>query len=224
MSSPARVRANRRNAQKSTGPRTDAGKSHSCMNALQSGIHAESHIIRGEDPAGLDRLAADYHAEFHPATPRQRDLVDAIVDNEWKIRRLRYLESEIWQEQLEIQDKTTPSRTNHLAMAFDLIENRLERLQRRLHAYERSTQRALKELHALQLKQSEPDAPIGFVPSDSPAAPPATAPDASPAPALQPPAPNPEPSSPVQWFSGPPAPRNSGAPALVQPKESVPNL
>ena len=34
---PARLEANRRNSQKSTGPRTARGKSQSCMNRLRSG-------------------------------------------------------------------------------------------------------------------------------------------------------------------------------------------
>jgi hypothetical protein len=54
------IEANRRNSQKSTSPRTPAGKAISSMNALQFGIHAESHVIRGEDPEALTALKTSY--------------------------------------------------------------------------------------------------------------------------------------------------------------------
>ena len=171
----AQLAANRANARKSTGPRTDAGKSASRMNALKSGIHAQSHIIRGEDPEALASLAAEYNTEFHPVTPRQRDLVDVLVHNEWKIRRLRAIEADLWDERFDDvaawpappDSKAYFRRRNHLlSCAFnDELEKRLENLQRRLHAYERSTTRALKELHQLQASETEPSDPIGFVPS-----------------------------------------------------------
>src|SRR5215472_12877733 len=87
MSSPIQIAANRRNAQKSTGPRTQSGKAVSRVNAMKSGIYAETLSIRGEYPDELERLTAEYHREFRPATPRERDLVDSMVRNEWFIRR-----------------------------------------------------------------------------------------------------------------------------------------
>ena len=155
MASAAQTAANRLNSQKSTGPRTEAGKSVSRMNALQTGIHAESHCIRGEDPAALAQLAAEYHAEFRPVTPLQRDLVDTLVDNQWKIRRLRALETELWRPQVKFN-----------SAAYEDLELRLDRLQRRLHSYERSSARALQQLRALQAVETEPlSDEIGFVPS-----------------------------------------------------------
>jgi hypothetical protein len=205
----ARLAANRANAQKSTGPRTEAGKSVSRMNALKSGLHAQSHIIRGEDPEALARLAAEYNAEFHPVTPRQRDLVDTLVDNEWKIRRLRAIETDLWALQFEYNDAMfgEPDRASHklgrrhaLATAYDDLEKRLESLQRRLHAYERSTTRALRQLDELRNSETAPSpepidstasAPIGFLPPN----PEAPAPEDR-----AKPSPEPLPSSPPNGF------------------------
>ena len=53
MSTQRQIEANRRNAAKSTGPRSVEGKAVSRMNALRTGIHAESTIIIPEDPAAL---------------------------------------------------------------------------------------------------------------------------------------------------------------------------
>ena len=203
MSSAARIRANRRNARKSTGPRTQAGKSVSRMNALKSGIYAQSFVIPGEDPAALTQLSADYAAEFRPITPRQRDLVDALVRNEWLIRRLHRLEADMWTQQFETNAAMfrNPEVAAHLhiqrhplATAFDDIQTRLEALQRWLHAYERATERVWHQLRTLQREETEEDDSIGFVPSDSSAAQPATVPCSSPAP--DPPSPAPEPPSP----------------------------
>ncbi len=186
MASEKQIAANRRNSQHSSGPRTDAGKSVSRLNALKSGIHAQSLTIRGEDPEALAQLAAEYNAEFHPTTPRQRDLVDTLVRNEWKIRRLERIEAEIWEGEFDYEDNRSfdPDNSNHLRRrllplrsAFLDIENRLDRLQRRIHAYERSTARALKELRGVgllacppaegrQAVETEAISPeIGFVPS-----------------------------------------------------------
>jgi hypothetical protein len=218
MATPKQIAANHLNAQLSTGPRTEAGKLTTRMNALKTGVHAQSHIIRGEDPEALAQLAAGYNAEFHPVTPRQRDLVDTLVHNEWKIRRLRDIETDLWEQQFGYNDEmfSNPNRTSHLharqhqlATAFDDLEKRLENLQRRLHAYERSTARALKQLRDLQsgagasacqpaegrqpLDPTPPSPEIGFVPSSCvaqafqpamPAFEPACPQDSSPAPSL----------------------------------------
>ncbi|MFI5381076.1 MAG: hypothetical protein ACHRHE_17400, partial [Tepidisphaerales bacterium] len=48
--SAARTAANRRNALKSTGPRTPEGKAKSALNALKHGLTAQSPLLPTEDP------------------------------------------------------------------------------------------------------------------------------------------------------------------------------
>ena len=186
MASEKQIAANRLNSQKSTGPRSDAGKQASRMNALKSGLHAESHTIRGEDPEALVRLTAEYHAEFRPVTPRQRELVDTVVHNTWLIRRLRLTETELHALHFQGRDDNFEEkwrfkvlqRQYPLADSFASLETRLLRLQSRLNSLERSTRVALKELQALQAEACQPaeesstSSPIGFVPSDPQALPP----------------------------------------------------
>ncbi|HUN81264.1 MAG TPA: hypothetical protein VMV81_07105 [Phycisphaerae bacterium] len=165
MATEAQIAANRRNSQKSTGPRTEAGKSVSRMNALKSGLHARSVLIRDEEPAEFDALTAEYHAEFQPVTPRQRDLVDTLVYNQWVIRRLRATEAELYDYHFVERDYAfEPKYDFHirrgehpLADAFNNLDASLARLQSRINALERSSRNALKELHELRRQSGAGD-------------------------------------------------------------------
>jgi hypothetical protein len=90
------LEANRRNALKSTGPRTPGGKAASSTNALKTGIYAKSLIIPGEDVAELETLIADFYEIHQPAAADERSLVDTLIVNEWTLRRLRKAECQIW--------------------------------------------------------------------------------------------------------------------------------
>src|ERR1700691_4837836 len=89
--------ANRMNSQKSTGPRTTEGKAASRYNALKHGIYATTQIMFDEKAEDLAELAAEYPQHPPPADPDQRFLVDTLVNNEWRLRRLRRVEAELWE-------------------------------------------------------------------------------------------------------------------------------
>jgi hypothetical protein len=100
MATQAQIAANRRNSQESTGPRSTEGKAVSRFNALKSGIHAESQVIPGEDPAELEALAAEYRREFRPKSRLAVFLLDAMIRADWKLRRLQKIETQLWQQEL----------------------------------------------------------------------------------------------------------------------------
>jgi hypothetical protein len=52
---PARIEANRRNAQKSTGPRTARGKAQVRFNALKTGVHLQPYWDSKSSLAGITR-------------------------------------------------------------------------------------------------------------------------------------------------------------------------
>ena len=54
MTSQARIDANQKNAQHSTGPKTDAGKAKSSRNALKHGLTAEAAVLPNENPADFE--------------------------------------------------------------------------------------------------------------------------------------------------------------------------
>ena len=95
MATLKQIEANRRNAQKSTGPRTPEGKAVSRFNAFKHGLHAESLVIPGEDPAELETLAQEYFEEYQPSTPTQRHYVQRLILCDWLRRRCLRIQAEV---------------------------------------------------------------------------------------------------------------------------------
>jgi len=93
MATEAQIQANRDNATKSTGPRTEEGKARVSQNALKHGLLASNAVLPGEDPAEFDaQLAALQHA-IRPHDALEHELVRQLADAQWRMRRLSRLES-----------------------------------------------------------------------------------------------------------------------------------
>src|SRR6204780_1180833 len=166
--------ASRANAQKSTGPRTTAGKAVSRFNALKHAIYAVHQIMFDEKPEDLAELAAEYHEPHTPADAKERFLVDTLVHNEWRLRRMRRVEAELWLTAsnafLVKNIETTITCTSGDAFATD--SSTFERLQRVVNSCERAWHRALKELEHLQAQPKVGQAlPPANVPANEPANP-----------------------------------------------------
>ncbi len=157
MSTLRQIEANRRNAQKSTGPTSVTGKAASSMNALKTGIHAKSLVLPSENPAELDELVEDSYRSFHPTTPEARSLVDEFIYCEWSLRRLRAAETESWQH----QDHTSFSGPQKFPLGYSasVHSNSFTRLQYRMDATRRARERALQSLKQLQADAAAAPAP-----------------------------------------------------------------
>ncbi len=95
MATNAQINANRKNAKKSTGPRTTQGKERSSKNALKHGLLALDSVIPGEDPAEFDRHLTLYEDTYNPANCVERELVLQIADSAWRMRRLSRIEATV---------------------------------------------------------------------------------------------------------------------------------
>jgi hypothetical protein len=208
MATPKQTAANRMNAQKSSGPRTTAGKAVSRFNALKHGIYAVHQVMFDEKPEDLAELAAEYHELYSPADSKERFLVDTLVHNEWRLRRTRRVEAELWQTAYNafVVKNIEVTRTCTSGDAFATDSSTFERLQRVVNSLERAWRRALKA----------PEAKVGQ------ALPPANVP-ANPA------APSQKPSQPQQSTPGPAnlaslrqKPKTSG-PTATQPAPAPPS-
>ena len=72
MTSPEKIEANRRNAQKSTGPRTPEGKSRSRWNALKHGLDAHAPVLPGESAEALQERIDTWTDQLQPRNDAER--------------------------------------------------------------------------------------------------------------------------------------------------------
>jgi len=77
--SEARIAANRANALRSTGPRTEEGKARSRANALKHGLTGEGIALPVEDAPVVARRFAEFQAQFGPETPMGAVLVQRVA-------------------------------------------------------------------------------------------------------------------------------------------------
>ncbi len=96
MATPAQIAANQANAQRSTGPRTEEGKTASSRNALKHGLCAERVIIDAEDRDEWEALRADYADRHRPEGRAEVRLVDRIAQVAWRRERGSVMEAAAW--------------------------------------------------------------------------------------------------------------------------------
>lgn len=97
LMSEKQVAANRRNAQLSTGPRTDTGKSVSRLNSSKHSLLARQVVACGrlhhESVDDFKKLSREYHESLLPLGPLEEMLVAQIVAVVWRSRRARTAEA-----------------------------------------------------------------------------------------------------------------------------------
>jgi len=96
--SQAQVDANRRNAQKSSGPRTAAGKLTSSRNRLLHGLRANTHILVNEDPQQFTSLLDDLFDRFQPVGDSEETIVLRIAAGQWRLDRVFSIEAGLHRE------------------------------------------------------------------------------------------------------------------------------
>ena len=97
MTSLKQIEANRRNALKSTGPRTETGKQRSRRNATRHGLTAETVIEPLENPEDYKAFEMSITAEFDAQTAVERELVLRFASLLWRLRRSTALETGLLQ-------------------------------------------------------------------------------------------------------------------------------
>ncbi|MBN2313735.1 MAG: hypothetical protein JXM79_07375, partial [Sedimentisphaerales bacterium] len=95
MATQAQIQANRRNAQKSTGPRTAEGKAAVAKNATQHGLFARDSVVISENQAQFDALREEMFAELSPAGAMEVILANRIVSLTWRLRRAAQMQDEV---------------------------------------------------------------------------------------------------------------------------------
>jgi hypothetical protein len=88
MTSEAQILANRRNAQKSTGPRTPQGKAAVSQNAVKQGLLTRHDVISSESQADFDLYRQQILDELAPVSPMESMLAERIVCLSWRLKRV----------------------------------------------------------------------------------------------------------------------------------------
>ena len=127
MTTEKQIAANRRNAMKSTGPRTEQGKQRSRQNAVRHGLTAETVIIGLEKECDYAAFEQAIIADYEPITVIEHHLVMRLSSLLWRLRRAVAIESGLFQIQGQIisnrrlcKDNAGPDRP--LKLFHDLLD------------------------------------------------------------------------------------------------------
>jgi hypothetical protein len=154
-------KANRHNAQCSTGPKTTEGKGAVRFNALTWGLRARQLLIGIDDLADYQQLWDALDAEWQPQTHSERHYLDQMASAQWLLTRAARNESRIYDANLQLEKQ--------LAL-LDRVSVQRVRL-------ERSFTAAMRELKQLQKDRQARPQPVVQSPLHPPAQPPVPSPD-----------------------------------------------
>ena len=136
MASSSQILANRKNSKKSTGPKTEEGKSASSSNAISHGFNAADPVLPTEDRDRFNQLLAQYESDLAPDTVHQEFLVSQMAGARWKLNRLEHMETEMFS---KLEDPTRAFTDQETSAGF-------AKLERYRAALERTYQRCAREL------------------------------------------------------------------------------
>jgi hypothetical protein len=97
MTSYRQFEANRRNALKSTGPKTEAGKEVSRRNAVRHGLTAETVISALEDAEDYKAFEEAITADYDAQSAVERELVLRLASILWRLRRATMIETGLFE-------------------------------------------------------------------------------------------------------------------------------
>ena len=92
-----KLEPNRRNAERSTGPRTPEGKRRVGRNALKHGIRASALLLndhRSEEAAQFEELLCNLSRDLEPVGELEEMMVEQIAVCRWRLRRAIRFENE----------------------------------------------------------------------------------------------------------------------------------
>ncbi len=161
MATTKQIEANRRNARKCTGPKTEEGKARASQNALKTGLYSETEAIGSESRDDYNALIAEHHKHFAPATPQERSLVDALIRYEWLSRRYMAAEAAVWNYSLanaEVPD---------IGATYIQHSQTISRASRAFNTARRGYATALKDLEAAQAQRKAEEARFQTEPKQS---------------------------------------------------------
>ena len=90
---PFRNKTNRANSLHSTGPKTQAGKKRSSLNAVRHGLTGKTVVMPNDDLKAYQAHLESFNDEYDPKGPTEAHLVQALADTSWRLNRIAALET-----------------------------------------------------------------------------------------------------------------------------------
>ena len=141
------------------GPKTEAGKAVSCLNAVSHGLLSKEVLMDGEDGETLNRMADALYKQMQPVGELESFLVERMVAEMWRMRRAMAGERKnvvVAKERvlnvMQLTELLNPSDQTIEAVAQTalLVDSDTEKIMRYATTIERSFFRSLHELQRLQ--------------------------------------------------------------------------
>ena len=142
--SPERLEANRRNAQQSTGPKTEDGKQRSRLNASRHGLTAQVRLLPEPERLAAEAFMKPIVEGFSPVGSHETLLARGIAEAHWRLARAR-----AWEENLF---------AIHMAQAFAEQSADFDRLTMYEQRIRRGMERDLKLLEAARKERMTAEA------------------------------------------------------------------
>ncbi len=145
MTSQKQIEANRINAQKSTGPNSEEGKTVVSRNAVRHGILSDHIPLNDADFQQYTEFHEVMRRQLQPVDGIQNFLADRIISTAWRLRRIIHVET------LMLQKAGKLSYSNSYREAFEgRSGDHITILSRYERALENSFFRALREFKTLK--------------------------------------------------------------------------
>ena len=178
MTSEKQIEANRQNALLG-GVKTEEGKTISRYNAIKHGLLSREVLLEGEDEQSLLELGKRLRSELSPATEIEQLLVDRIITNTWRLKRVLEVERNTmeWQKfyqetdldlgsygfEEEPKDQKEKQKIRKRVKQM-VVNSGIEQIIRYEITIERSIYKALHELQRIQSARAgeKPPAPIAI--------------------------------------------------------------
>jgi hypothetical protein len=154
-----RAQINRNNAYHSTGPKTEAGKQRSCLNALRHGLTGQTVVMPAEDLEAYQFHIQSFVDEYHPKGPTETQLVQSLADSAWRLNRVAVLETNLLTHDIVYEDFPNHESTHEMreaiavAHALDSHTRALANLSLHGQRLSRQFEKTLKLLQDLQAKR-----------------------------------------------------------------------
>ena len=153
MATIKQIEANRRNALKSTGPRSPEAKAAVRMNALRHGLRARTVVLPAENSEEFHQLCNDLETEWQPQSRTEHFYVEQMAISQWKLTRVEVAEKSIVSQ--EVSAKTQIPLLDKLWQCQGRLERSFARAQRELQRLQNSRRPPVQPGEAASAPHSE---------------------------------------------------------------------